>query len=111
MSPRLFRGWRGGLIKVLWHNGQGMCLFALSVDTYTLDIGCRSGDSVSLDYIPSALQLEVGGPRDSASYCLSVRCRTINLVRLSSRWICNLEDSIDSSLSGRTITAAVWGLS
>jgi transposase len=23
-----FRGRRGGLIKVLWHDGQGMCLFA-----------------------------------------------------------------------------------
>jgi hypothetical protein len=83
----------------------------LQPDTYTLDIGCRSRDSVSVDYIPSALQLEVGGPRDSAFYYLSVRCRTINLVRLNSRWICYLEGSIDSSLSGRTITAAVWGLS
>jgi transposase len=24
----LFRGRRGSLIKVLWHDGQGMCLFA-----------------------------------------------------------------------------------
>lgn len=24
----VFRGKRGGLIKVLWHDGQGMCLFA-----------------------------------------------------------------------------------
>lgn len=24
----VFRGRRGGLIKVLWHDGQGMCLFA-----------------------------------------------------------------------------------
>src|SRR5262249_46810972 len=24
----VFRGRRGGLIKVLWHGGQGMCLFA-----------------------------------------------------------------------------------
>lgn len=24
----LFRGLNGGLIKVLWHDGQGMCLFA-----------------------------------------------------------------------------------
>jgi len=24
----VFRGPRGGLIKVLWHDGQGMCLFA-----------------------------------------------------------------------------------
>ena len=24
----VFRGKRGGLIKVLWHDGQGMCLFS-----------------------------------------------------------------------------------
>jgi transposase len=24
----VFRGRRGGLIKVLWYDGQGMCLFA-----------------------------------------------------------------------------------
>jgi transposase len=24
----VFRGRRGSLIKVLWHDGQGMCLFA-----------------------------------------------------------------------------------
>jgi transposase len=24
----VFRGRRGGLIKVIWHDGQGMCLFA-----------------------------------------------------------------------------------
>jgi transposase len=24
----MFRGRRGGLLKVLWHDGQGMCLFA-----------------------------------------------------------------------------------
>ena len=24
----VFRGRRGGLIKVLWHDGQGVCLFA-----------------------------------------------------------------------------------
>ena len=24
----VFRGKRGGLVKVLWHDGQGMCLFA-----------------------------------------------------------------------------------
>jgi transposase len=27
-SLYVFRGRRGGLIKVLWHDGQGMCLFA-----------------------------------------------------------------------------------
>jgi len=24
----VFRGKRGGLLKILWHDGQGMCLFA-----------------------------------------------------------------------------------
>jgi len=24
----VFRGKRGGLVKILWHDGQGMCLFA-----------------------------------------------------------------------------------
>jgi transposase len=24
----VFRGRRGGLLKILWHDGQGMCLFA-----------------------------------------------------------------------------------
>src|SRR4051812_50219187 len=28
----VFRGKRGGLIKVLWHDGQGMCLFAKRLD-------------------------------------------------------------------------------
>jgi transposase len=27
----VFRGRRGGLIKVLWHDGQGMCLFSKRV--------------------------------------------------------------------------------
>jgi transposase len=29
-----FRGRRGGLLKVLWHDGQGMCLFANYVRSY-----------------------------------------------------------------------------
>ena len=28
----VFRGKRGGLIKVLWHDGQGMCLVAKRLD-------------------------------------------------------------------------------
>ena len=30
----------------------------LQPDTYALDIGCRSGETYILDYIPSAFQLE-----------------------------------------------------
>ena len=28
----VFRGRRGGLVKILWHDGQGMCLFAKRLD-------------------------------------------------------------------------------
>jgi transposase len=28
----VFRGKRGGLVKVLWRDGQGMCLFAKRLD-------------------------------------------------------------------------------
>jgi len=28
----VFRGRRGGLVKVLWHDGQGMCLFAKQLE-------------------------------------------------------------------------------
>jgi transposase len=28
----VFRGRRGGLLKVLWHDGQGLCLFAKRLD-------------------------------------------------------------------------------
>jgi len=72
----------------------------LQPDTYMLDIGCRSGDSASLDYIPSALQLEVlAGPRTPRF----VATRFPN-VRLNSRWTWNLEGT---SSSGRTMTASV----
>ena len=28
----VFRGKRGGLVKLLWHDGQGLCLFAKRLD-------------------------------------------------------------------------------
>jgi transposase len=28
----VFRGRRGGLIKILWHDGQGLCLYAKRLD-------------------------------------------------------------------------------
>ena len=37
----VFRGRRGGLIKVLWHDGQGLCLFANYLVSY-----CISSDSM-----------------------------------------------------------------
>lgn len=75
----------------------------LQPDTYVLDIGCRSGDLVALDYIPSALQLEVlAGPRTPRFVA-----NRFAGVRLNSRWTWNLEGSEGSSSSGQTITAAV----
>lgn len=67
----------------------------LQPDTYMLDIGCRSGDSVSLDYIPSALQLEVlAGPRTPR-----LIANRFAGVRLDGRWTWNLEGSEGSSSS------------
>ena len=31
-----FRGKRGGLVKLLWYDGQGMCLFSKRLETRTL---------------------------------------------------------------------------
>ena len=43
----VFRGRRGGLIKVLWHDGQGMCLFAKRLERGRFiwpSAGGRDGD-------------------------------------------------------------------
>jgi len=39
----VFRGRRGGLIKVLWHDGQGMCLFAKRPRPLRMAIDCSPG--------------------------------------------------------------------
>ena len=39
----VFRGRRGGLIKVLWHDGQGMCLFAKSAGAWPLHLAVAGG--------------------------------------------------------------------
>jgi lipopolysaccharide transport system ATP-binding protein len=61
----------------------------LQPDTYMLDIGCRSGDSNSLDYIPCALQLEVVAGPGTPSF-ISKRSSG---VRLESRCTWNLATS------------------
>jgi IS66 Orf2 like protein len=41
--------WLGGLIKVLWHDGQGMCLFAKRLERGRLPLavaGGRGGDDL-----------------------------------------------------------------
>jgi len=72
----------------------------LQLETYLIDIGCRSGDSHLLDYIPSAFQLEViAGPR-TPGFIL----QRLSGVRLESRsaW------SFDKLVSSDSETAAVY---
>jgi lipopolysaccharide transport system ATP-binding protein len=72
----------------------------LQLETYLVDIGCRSGDSHLLDYIPSALQLEViAGPRTPGFIF-----QRLSGVRLESRsaW------SFDNLVSSDSETAAVY---
>ena len=45
----VFRGRRGDLIKVIWHDGQGMCLFSKRLERgrFPLAVGCgRQGDDL-----------------------------------------------------------------
>lgn len=67
----------------------------LGPDVYSLDIGCRSGDSHSLDYLPAAAQIEiVAGPR-THGYMM----RTNAGVRLASNWTWQgLNDETKSNL-------------
>ncbi len=67
----------------------------LGPDVYSLDIGCRSGDSHSLDYLPAAAQIEiVAGPR-THGYMM----RNNGGVRLASNWTWQgLDESTRSSL-------------
>jgi lipopolysaccharide transport system ATP-binding protein len=65
----------------------------LHPDTYTLDIGCTSGGSYPLDYIPSALQLEVvTGPKTPGFIS-----RRSSGVLLKSSWEWNPASVSDSS--------------
>jgi lipopolysaccharide transport system ATP-binding protein len=59
---------------------------------YAVDIGCRSGDSYTLDYIPSALQLEVF-PGPATPTFIAHRLAG---VRLESNWVWNLHKSVTS---------------
>jgi len=49
----VFRGRRGGLIKVLWHDGQGMCLLAKRLERGRFVWPRTEGEAVSI----SAAQL------------------------------------------------------
>ena len=39
----VFRGRRGGLIKILWHDGQGLCLFANHLTSYCISFNLKRG--------------------------------------------------------------------
>ena len=46
----VFRGRRGGLLKVLWHDGQGMCLFAKRLERGRIHLavaGRRNRDNLT----------------------------------------------------------------
>ena len=49
----VFRGKRGDLIKLIWHDGQGMCLFAKRLERGRFIWPATTGDAVML----SAAQL------------------------------------------------------
>jgi len=49
----VFRGKRGGLLKILWHDGQGMCLFAKRLERGRFVWPGTAGEPVTL----SAAQL------------------------------------------------------
>ena len=49
----VFRGKRGGLVKILWHDGQGLCLFAKRLDRGRFVWPRAQGEAVTI----SAAQL------------------------------------------------------
>jgi transposase len=44
----VFRGRRGSLIKILWHDGQGMCLYAKRLERGRFIWPSASGDAVTI---------------------------------------------------------------
>src|SRR5262249_44607234 len=67
--------------------------------TYGLDIGCRSGNSYVLDYIPSAFQLEViPGPATSA-----IGAARFSGIRLESNWVWDLGKSVSSPINSPVV--------
>ena len=54
----VFRGRRGGLIKVLWHDGQGMCLFAKRLERGRFIWPTPAGDAVTISPAQLGYMLE-----------------------------------------------------
>ena len=44
----VFRGKRGGLVKLLWHDGQGLCLFTKRLDRGRFIWPTTVGDAVTI---------------------------------------------------------------
>jgi len=78
----------------------------LAPDLYDLDLGCRSGDSHQLDYLPSAISLEIIPGLNTPGYII----RKDAGVRLACEWKWDLECKTTSTfapLSSLTI-ADCW---
>jgi transposase len=54
----VFRGKRGGLVKILWHDGQGMCLFAKRLDRGRFVWPRTEGEAVTITPAPLGYLLE-----------------------------------------------------
>ena len=57
-QPFVFRGRRGGLLKVLWHDGQGMCLFAKRLERGRFIWPQAENGTVSLTRAQLSMMLE-----------------------------------------------------
>jgi lipopolysaccharide transport system ATP-binding protein len=66
---------------------------------YGLDIGCRSGDSYVLDYIPSAFQLEVIPGRATSA----IGSARFSGIRLESNWVWDLGKSASFPINNRAV--------
>ncbi|TKB63760.1 MAG: IS66 family insertion sequence element accessory protein TnpB [Nitrospira sp.] len=44
----VFRGKRGGLLKLIWHDGQGMCLFAKRLERGRFIWPATAGEAVTI---------------------------------------------------------------
>ena len=63
----VFRGKRGGLVKILWHDGQGMCLFAKRLDRGRFVWPRTEGEAVTIT--PAQLGYLLEGTRVAAHLC------------------------------------------
>jgi lipopolysaccharide transport system ATP-binding protein len=75
----------------------------LAPDLYDLDLGCRSGDSHQLDYLPSAISLEIIPGLNTPAYII----RKDAAVRLACEWKWDLECKTTSTFAPlSSLTAA-----